>query len=615
MANASDALKSRKDITKEATKDMTVVDRVLDVGSNGSMTNKYLNRQYLNLNGDLQKSQAYVANMTYQTTDDEYQEVLEDIDKNTKNAIGKSDAIFNVMGVGFTALNVASLVGGIKNMANFKEAARIAGNPAGYTIANSIRDLGGTATGKTGAAKILGGFNDALRVSFGTAGKVPGAVVGFGAYKLAGKGAAKAAMTGVSNFIGNMSPFLLSYGLTGAINKGIKNDILSKTEDTMIMLAAVNEGIKDWENDDLHGHFDNMTKGYSDGLHDLSDQLDSGEISEAEYNQKVDELNNKYQEQLTNMVDSLSPEDQTKLQTWLNNTAANGFDLNADDIHDIDMATMYTMYGGANQQIGQNNPSNALSEDGRNPNKYYDEDGILHDVSDECKEANQVIYEAVNKYKYGTAGSEFGAFFKTLNARIVNVCPFVANIEATVLKAVDWVVDNVMDLATDGQHKGAYEGMSISEVADNIRLDNAKHLALIEGYQNMIVNGSDDYSWMPKDYTNINAHNDYLDSIANADSIADINSIVDSGNHGNVLTIDYTDANGITHENATEQSVTAEQQANNNQTEVNQQQNATDNSQSGNDQTTGNEQQTTSDEQATDEHATQQGDYAYGYSY
>ena len=70
-------------------------------------------------------------------------------------------------------------------------------------------------------------------------------------------------------------------------------------------------------------------------------------------------------------------------------------------------------------------------------------------------ENNPNIAEAariMKENKYGTAETEIGSFFKTINATIIKYCPFVASIEAAALKMSDSAFDFIRDTIT--QHDG-----------------------------------------------------------------------------------------------------------------------------------------------------------------
>ena len=588
MADLSDVKKTNEKLVEEATADMTGTEKFFDVtsaaissklmgGYGGVQTTKHLGRQQIELEGNLRESQKQVELITFQIDDGQYAADLEKIRKDTEGAIVKNDIYYNTQTAAATFANLVGIYQGVRNTAGYVKGVNgnkvVSGNKSGTKSATTApkgktttftgkttTSTGKTtvSTGKTTASKgsVIKQDGKVTHVKFGdgpdslpkattsTGPKLRNFIKGskFRPDNLFATGSNRIGYLlrnakGSTKVIGGVTtatmPFIATYGLEGFINKSQQTHILEKSQDTMAMIAIVNEGRDSFESDGFIDTFDNFMQDFSTDYHVIEDQFSNGDISEEEYNKLIGDLNDKYQGELSNIVDNLSPSDQAKLQQWMDsteNTSDYQLDENVETVSDLNAASMYTLYGAAYQQMAHNNPNMELGRRGRESEYVVDEYGeILDEVSDECKEASNAVAEAVDKYKHGLADDAFSAFFKTLNARIVNACPMIAYVEAAFVKTFDVIGDKVMDLFTDGAHTGTYDGIDVYNIARNIRLDSAKQTALTDTYDHMMAVTDNTDSWMSQDYSDTEIYAEYMDVIAQADELAEVQNIVDNG--------------------------------------------------------------------------------------
>lgn len=574
MADLSDVKKTNDELIEEATADMTGAEKFFDItsgalssqlmgGAGGMQTTKHLGRQQIELEGNLRESQKQVELITFQIDDAQYAADLEEIREDTEGAIVKNDIYYNTQTAAATAATFVSLYQGARNTVSYVKG--VNGNKVVSGNTSGTKPVTTTSTGKTttSGGEVIKQDGNVTYAKFGdgpdplpttttsTSSKLLSSIKGgkfrpdnifatgsnsIGYFLRDAKGYTKV-FGGITTAA---TPFIATYGLEGFINKSQQTHILEKSQDTMAMIAIVNEGRDSFESDGFVDTFDNFMQDFSTDYHVIEDQFSNGDISEEEYNELIGNLNDKYQGELSNIVDNLSPEDQAKLQQWMDSTENTGdyqLDENVETVSDLNAASMYTLYGAAYQQMAHNNPNMELGRRGRESEYIDDEYGeILDEVSDECKEASNAVAEVVNKYKHGLANDEISAFFKTLNARIVNACPAIAYIEAAFVKTFDVIGDKVMDLFTDGTHTGAYEGVGMYGIANDIRLDSAKQIALTDTYDHMMAVTDNTNAWMSQDYSDTEIYTEYMDVIAQADRLSEVKSIVDGGTPEYALT-------------------------------------------------------------------------------
>lgn len=581
MADFSELSKTKDQLVDDAMSDVNgfekyVIDNLsgglfspLVGGEGGGIVTRELNKQNEEYKGGLQESQLAVQHLLYQVSDSEYDTQLAEIKKDTENAVSSAHLAGTVAAYGESALTVAAMGQSIKNFRAKSVLAKDGKVADTITDHWETKNTSGKVETRTKAFGIEDGKLKANVVEYGQHSnvvKITPKTVSNSMANMTGKfmnamsstGKGKIALTRnvISGTVG-MSPLLATYGLEGIVNARCQESTLAETLTTISMMNAVGSGYQSLQENGVADQFSDMMKGYSDGYHSIEDLHNAGKLSEEEYNAKLDELNKQYQDNVTSIISSMSPEDQTKVQAWMdsvNNTPDYQLSEGVTDINNLDAASVYQMHGATAQQIAGHNALEEAAKAGYDYEQTKKNWGYTAALSsEEAKSAADTIAEAVNNYKYGTAKGEIGSFFKTLNSRIIKACPMVANIEAVVLKAVDFVTDKVMDLMTGNKHIASYEGMSIGDVADNLRLDGAKHLAITEGYEN-IRNTVDGAAYLSKDYGSVNAYDKYFEDIKSANSIAQVDSIVDTQGADNRITVvDFNkdskgETIGITHE-------------------------------------------------------------------
>ena len=189
------------------------------------------------------------------------------------------------------------------------------------------------------------------------------------------------------------------------------------------------ESLKSWRDD------------YDSNCESLLNQLNSGKLTQAEYDKKYEEL---------------TESSYADLDTVLEGYKERGTYI-----------------------IGEGNTAAMAEASMGLTQKEFDELGYHNSYIQTSKDEHSEAWTDVQRVagmQYGNCNSAFASFFATINAKIVEVCPFVATLEATALKAVDSTYDFVRDTVKGGDTVSKYQDKSISEIAQGIREFSDEHL-------------------------------------------------------------------------------------------------------------------------------------------
>ena len=257
------------------------------------------------------------------------------------------------------------------------------------------------------------------------------------------------------------APAIATYAVNGAINKNLQEQHKEHIRENCLILAQMENSLSSMQDSELYQNFAESVYNYNESLAGISDMYDAKQITEDQYNQYVSELNDSFDDYIDANKQYLPEELQGKSMS---------------EIHDY--------FKRADQQITGNDPYMALAANGKTADEINKQNGYIAERADEetkaaAKKLEDEGYDP-DKYKNGLASNGFTAFFMTLNARMIQACPFVAKLEAAILKVADASFDKVADFMTGGEHAAKYQGQSVTDIANQLVQDSSTHLAMID---------------------------------------------------------------------------------------------------------------------------------------
>ena len=413
--------------------------------------------------------------MTQEEADQSYEDFLKDNKERREDEISEADKNYawsvalNTLGI---AGSVAGGVGAVKGVkaaesAKFLKQAKAVGlvdkGVDALKVADKGADVAKVLDKGADAAEALDKAADAAKAVKETSkiGKITkGAAkvltTPFKAYSKGVEGLTKFAGAGKVGRIVGVTGTILPMATTQIITRTHNMQLNNKELAEISRLDNLFNTTKDYDANMLDSQ-DQMLKDIGDGWNtatqSLHDDFDNGKITEAEYREKFGQIKDEYSQKYTEASEYF---------------AGLGADLDS-----------YLAYEQANYDTKlQIDPSN------------YDGGYINSTIYSAAPDAKAVAEEAYGK-KNGLCSSEFTAFFATINAKIVSVCPFVASLEAAALKAADSAYDFVRDTVNENiLHKEAgvskYQDKSISDIAESIKNFSTEHLAVKEEYNGLL---------------------------------------------------------------------------------------------------------------------------------
>lgn len=300
---------------------------------------------------------------------------------------------------------------------------KIASNKAVQSVGKTVSTVGRGALKAVGSTAKLTG--KAAGYTVGTLGGAVGQIVNV---------SSKVPLLGT---VVKVSPFIATQLYT-------RNKASEKATELDARLETLNQNLKSMEDNKgkFGENFENRCNEFVDSYNTASTALvekySNGEISNSEYEKAMDEMSKEYSDKLKEMKEEFPNEMDSQLYREGLTHAANL--LTDEQLEDfVDSVSRY-------REQNEQDPT------------------VLQD----CK----VIAENRN----GTAESNFGRFWKSLNSTIIKYVPAVAYVEAVALKAVDSTYDFIRDAIKGHDERSKYQNESITSLAKSIQTDCAEHL-------------------------------------------------------------------------------------------------------------------------------------------